>query len=454
MPALFFGYLVMTSSVILRHGLLKAVLLAALVVLSLPAVALAEQDAAEGDDGGPLSIDRRRPQFSKDFAYFVYPIAGNIPGLGTAAGVGATVANIMQTNADFTGFYVDGDFKATGAVAGDLHLLTERLVASVGSYTYKVSPMIFRRGMDSSKDDYILPFWDGYSNLGQLTLTFSERRYEFYARYMNSSGSLTKMLDKNHNEFSNIDKSTHTENSLSMGFTLDFTDDVQDPRNGLRIEGVRRSTFERQFMTSQFDIYDLNFTGYLPIGQSSTWVFNGFYSSAEKQSSASTDRNELKNAIGLNCGAIVDPAAKAQCEATEQQFLDDRIAFNQYGMATWLGGTQRLRAYPNGRFFAGKTMFYGTEFRLNITEEKTLMDWFILRGLRTNLQLAFFAEAGSVADSNADLYDKMRYSYGAGFRALFSGVTIRLDVGMGDEGAQVQLFLDYPWSVLSIDRPG
>jgi hypothetical protein len=336
----------------------------------------------------------------------------------------------------------------------DVHVVPERLVMNFGSYTYKVSPMIFRRGMDSSKGDYILTFWDGYSNVGQLALTFDERRCELYARFMNSSGKLDRILDKNHNEFANVDRSLHTENSLNLGFTLDLTDDEQDPRRGTRAEGVRRSTFEQQYMTSKFDIYDMNLTAYLPVGVSSTWAFNAFYSSAEIQSSATTDRTKLKNAIGLNCAAIPDPAAKAQCDATEKQFLDDRIAFNQFGMASYLGGTQRLRAYPNGRFFAGKAAFYGTELRLNLTDEKTLMDWFFLRGLRTNLQVAFFAEVGGVADSNADLHKQMRPAYGVGFRALFSGVTIRLDAGFGDEGSQMQLFLDYPWSLFSVDRPG
>ena len=425
-----------------------------LLSLLLPSIGFAEEAGDGADVKESHYIERRRDQFSKDFAYFVYPIAGSIPGLGTASGVGATVANIKETNVDFTGFYIDGDFHATGLAITDLHIIPERLVLNAGSYTYKVSPMVFRRGIFSSKDDYILPFFEGQSTPAQLTMTFSERRYEVYARFMNSSGSLTKVLDKNHNEFSNIDKSVHTENSLNLGFTVDITDDVQDPRKGGRVEGVRRSTFGQQYMTSQFDVYDLNLTAYFPVGVSSTWVFNTFYSAAEKVASASTDRTEVQNALGLSCAAYTDPEAKAQCEVAQQQFLDDRVAHNQYGEATWLGGTQRLRAYPNGRYFGGKVIFYGTELRLNLTDERTLVDWYLLRGLRTNFQVAFFGELGSVAETNADLHVKLRPSYGAGFRALFSGVTIRLDLAFGDEGGQLQLFLDYPWSMFSIDRPG
>jgi outer membrane translocation and assembly module TamA len=80
------------------------------------------------------------------------------------------------------------------------------------------------------------------------------------------------------------------------------------------------------------------------------------------------------------------------------------------------------------------------------------MDWYVLRGLRTNVQLALFAETGSVSDVTEDLHKKLRSSYGAGLRVLFSGATIRLDFATGDGGGEVQLFLDYPWSVFSVDR--
>ncbi|MBI3581205.1 MAG: hypothetical protein HY098_03880 [Nitrospinae bacterium] len=422
-------------------------------MLFVPSTGYGEEPTDGGDNRERHYIERRRDQFPKDFAYFVYPIAGSIPGLGTAGGAGATVANIAQTNLDFTGFFIEGDFHATGMAITDLHIIPERLVFNGGWYTYRVSPMVFRRGINSSRDDYILPFFEGEATPVQLTLTFDGRRYEFYARFMNSSGSLTKVLDKYHNEFSNVDKSVHNVNSLNLGFTADITDDVQDPRRGARLEGVRRSTLEQQFMTSQFDVYDLNLTYYLPVGLSSTWAFNAFYSTAEKVAAATTDRTELQNALGLSCTGYTGQAL-TQCQTAQQQFLDDRVANNEFGTATWLGGTQRLRAYPNGRFFAGKAVFYGTELRLNLTDEKTLVDWYILHGLRTNFQLAFFGELGGVADSDAELHAILRPSYGVGFRALFSGVTIRLDLAFGDEGSQMQLFLDYPWSMFSVDRPG
>ena len=441
----------------------RGALFGLLILCAFPAISLAEDTtaAAVAEDASMPSmketkhgIERRRDPFSTDFAYFIYPIAGNIPGFGAATGAGATLANIGGTQTDFTGFYVTGDFTAGGATLLDIHLIDRLLIFNTGYYTYKVAPKIFRRGIDSDQNDYILPFFEGSATVGQLTLTFDERRYEVYARWVNDSGAVDRVLDRYGNEFASVDKRLQTENLLNLGFTVDITDDVQDPRKGFRAEGVRRASMEQRFMTSRFDIYDLNLTGYVPVGQSSTWAFNAFYSTAERQAAATTDYATLQGAMGLQCGAIANPAAQAQCHATETQFINDRIAYNEYGIATPLGGTQRLRSYPNSRFFGGKSASYGTEFRWNLTDERTLMDWWFLRGLRTNLQVAFFGEVGSVADTWGDLHRRFRYSYGSGFRALFSGVTIRLDFGFGDEGAQMQLFLDYPWSVFSIDRPG
>ena len=47
--------------------------------------------------------ERRRDQFGKDFGYYIYPIAGEVPGLGTATGIGASVLNIAGNDTDLIG---------------------------------------------------------------------------------------------------------------------------------------------------------------------------------------------------------------------------------------------------------------------------------------------------------------------------------------------------------------
>jgi len=402
---------------------------------------------------GLFGMERRRDQFAKDFAYFIYPIVGSVPGLGSAAGGGATATNLMGTDTDVTGFYVKGDFEATGAALLNLHLLPERLLFNAAYYNAKVAPQQFRRGADSSKDDYILPVTESDVLVGQLALSFYERMFEVYARYAAGSFSLSRVLDSEGNEFANIDTGVKGFRVLNIGLTLDITDDVQDPRKGVRFEANRQTPFFDDPLSSKFDVYNYNLTGYLPVGKQSAWAFNAFFSQARITSQATTDREELRRESGLRCESIADPAERTRCEQTENQFLDEAIAGNRFGRATALGGTQRLRSYPNGRFYAGNAVFCGTELRWNVTEERTLMDWLFLRGLRTNLQLAFFAGTGGVADHTGDLHRDMRSSYGVGFRLLFSGVTIRLDYAIGDEGDEFQFFIDYPWSMFSVDNP-
>ncbi|GMT42056.1 MAG: hypothetical protein IEMM0002_0467 [bacterium] len=425
-------------------------------MLALLAIAAPVHDASsqgEADSTNLLNIERRREQFPKDFSYFVYPIAGRIPGLGTAAGGGVTVTNIKETNVDVTGFHVDGDFRATGLAVLDVHLIPERLILYSGYYLFKVAPMQYSRGIDSSKDDYILPEAEGQVFVGQLTLSFRDRMFEVYTRYGHGVEKLNRVLDKNGNEFSNVDKNWRTFNVLNLGFTLDMTDDIQDPRKGIRMELVRAGILDTAGGNSSFNVYDYNLTAYVPVGRHNTWAFNIFFSDPVRQSAGTTDRDELRSELGLQCGSIPDPTARGECEAVENQYLDEWVASNRYGRATALGGTQRLRSYSNGRYYAGHSIFYGTEFRWNLTEERKLIDFFFFKGTRTNLQLAFFGGIGSVADSQGDLQNKMRSSYGVGFRVLFSGVTIRLDYAVGGEGGEMQLFFDYPWSMFSVDNP-
>ena len=101
-----------------------------------------------------------------------------------------------------------------------------------------------------------------------------------------------------------------------------------------------------------------------------------------------------------------------------------------------------------GRYYAAHTLAAGTELRWNLTEEFTPFNIFVASGVRTGVQVAFFAEGGTVADLVEDLDKDWRYSYGTGVRfILASGFVVRLDLATGDEGMQPNLIFQYPWSV-------
>ena len=139
--------------------------------------------------GNAGAVERRKDQFGRDFGYYLYPIVGEIPGLGRAAGVGASVLNMGGGDTDFTGYYVRGDIKATGAALLDYHMLPQRLIFDVGYNDYRVAATAYNRGIDSDPVDVIRPKVEGRYLLGQMTLTFDERRYEMESRGLDHCSS-------------------------------------------------------------------------------------------------------------------------------------------------------------------------------------------------------------------------------------------------------------------------
>jgi hypothetical protein len=403
---------------------------------------------------GADSVERRRDQFGKDFSYFVYPIGGDIPGLGSAFGAGATVLNIAGSDADFTGFKVSGDFDAAGYTLLDVHLLPKRLLFDIGWYDFEVAPVQYRRGIESAKDDYILPKVQGSYWQSQVTLSFDERRIELYYRLGIGESRLLEVLDADGNAFPAIDTGWQDARFSTLGVTLDYTDDRIDPRRGSRFEIAGRMFHDDDPLRSDYLTMDYNLTGYVPARRIDTLALNLFYSRAHIIHQATTDFETLRTERGLECDQFPAGPDRDRCLVTETKLINDLVAQNTYGNATALGGTQRLRSFANGRYYAGQAVSYGIEYRWNLTDEYTPFDIFFAKGIRTGLQVAFFAEQGSVADHFSDLWKDRRTSYGTGFRVVLSGVVIRADYAAGDEGREFILFINYPWSMFSVDSPG
>lgn len=400
------------------------------------------------------AMERRRDQFGKELSYFFYPVGGEIPGLGTAYGIGASVLNMAETDMDFVGYYIRGDFDASGATLLDMQLIKKRLIFDLGYNDFKVAPIVYERGILSDPKDFIQPKVDGAYLLGQLTLSFSERQYEYYYRQLNGYNRVLQILDNAGNSFDLKDTSRRNILLHTIGASIDYTDDKLDPRRGVRFETAAKLPYERDTLYSEYLVSDNNLTAYLPSRSSDTWVFNVFYSRAIVTRKGSTDFNALKQEIGLGCEQRPPGPDQDSCLAAEKENIDQTIASNRYGTATAVGGTQRMRSFDNGRFYAGQALSYGLEYRWNITDEYTPFDIIIAKGIRTGIQMAAFLEQGTVADEMVDLLRHRRTSYGVGFRLLLTGVVIRADFARGDEGNKFQLFITYPWSMFSVDNPG
>lgn len=87
------------------------------------------------------------------------------------------------------------------------------------------------------------------------------------------------------------------------------------------------------------------------------------------------------------------------------------------------------------------------EYRWNLDTGLSDIDIVILQDIAQAVQIAFFAEQGSVAEEIGDLGKIVRSSYGLGTRLVTgSGAVYRFDVATGDEGQEVILFFEYPWN--------
>ena len=397
---------------------------------------------------------RREKTFDYTPSYFIYPLAGEVPGLGSSKGVGATINNMGGSDVDFTGVKLWGDFDVSVLSLLNIHILKERLVLDIGTYEYDVAAIQFDRGQKSDPDNYIIPFVEGKGSFAQLTLNFYERMFEFYIRGTTDKNQVKSIYDKDGTAFANVDTSEFSSSSFDYGILLDFTDHRYDPRKGFRLEGLVKNPKSEDDYLSSYYITDINFTGYIPVGKLSSLAFNYYMSDAHIIDQESTNYNELKQNIGLNCEAIPSSQsiARQECLNAEDKRIKDRIAMNKYGRATPLGGSQRLGSYENARFTAGHSRFMGTEFRWNVNNEKSNFNYLIMKGVRTGLQLAAFAGVGSVSDKLEDI-DYNIESYGLGARLIFEGGTVfRCDWATGNEGDKITLFVDYPWGLNPVDN--
>jgi hypothetical protein len=112
-----------------------------------------------------------------------------------------------------------------------------------------------------------------------------------------------------------------------------------------------------------------------------------------------------------------------------------------------LGGLERQRAYPSNRYHDRSAINYSAEYRYmprwnpfpNIPlVNKLYIPWW---------QWVAYAELGRVADnwSFSDLHKKMKYSVGGSVRLMVYELVIRVDMGVSEEGGEVQMFFNHPF---------
>jgi len=393
------------------------------------------------------AVERRRDQFSKAPGYYIIPMPYSLPGIGEGFLLGVSYTNMNDTHSDVIGFALGGAIEGAGILSIDNHLIKNHLIFDVGLQRLsQVSVQSYSsRGMSGSKDDYtILELNDTEYYSMRLTGTWLDRMLEVYGGAIEGESRLGAIRDNDGNLILNTSNAvTDSPTVYNLGFRLDWTDDYLDPRRGVRYQLARWWTDNDDLSDPEYYQLEHNLTGYIPIGKRSTIALNYFQSDAHVTRQGETNFATVEAEQGLNCS---DPGLTAEQQALCTQVINNIIAHNTYGTAESLGGWGRLRSYPDGRYKGAHTQFVGAEFRWNLTDEFTPFDIWIAKDVRTTIQVAFFYERGTVADTRSELGDTWRESYGVGARMVTaSGLVIRGDVADGDEGVEVSVIIGYPW---------
>ncbi|HET7765105.1 MAG TPA: BamA/TamA family outer membrane protein [Burkholderiales bacterium] len=410
---------------------------------------LAPAVSADPGGSGLGAPERRRDQFPKEYGYAIFPYPYSLPGIGSGLSLVAGALNIGDSYTDAYAIAFTGDVKGGAVGLGDLHLIPRTLILDVGysSLSRAAFQSYSQRGMNTGKNDFsIAEVTDSDYFGGRLTATFLDRRFELYTAWFESAARLKSIRDNQGNLILEAqDPPRDRGHTTIFGTRFDLTDDYTDPRRGLRAD-VTHTQSPPKGSGPDFYVMDYSVTAYIPVARWNTVAINLLRSDAFVTRQGETDPAALQAQLGLDCASIPDPAQRQTCN----EVITTTAAANQFGTATQLGGFSRLRSYPQGRFKGAHTLFLGAEYRWNLTDEATPFDIFVMKGVRTSIQLAFFYETGVTSDSRDDLYrrSEWRDSYGAGFRIVTgSGVVFRADVAHGKEGFNAAIFIGYPWEL-------
>jgi hypothetical protein len=436
-------------------------------VLSLAVVAASASFSAtaveqDGEGGGdtrvttasssslsPYAPARRKAQFPEGSAYALFPYPYSLPGIGSGLSVVGGVMNVSDTYTDAYGIAFGGDVKGAAAAIADIHLVPRRMIAEVGyGRLSRASVQSYsQRGMGAGRDDYrLLEFGESEFYGGRLTSTFFDRRFEVYGAWYGAAARLTAVKDNDGELIAAAQNAPKNRGHTTMlGTRLDLTDDYADPRRGVRLDVSRTASPPRGAGASYY-VMDYNASAYLPLGKRSTWAFNLLRSDAVVEKQGITDPAALEDETGLHCSLLTDPMQRGFCD----EVIANMAADNRYGTATQLGGFNRLRGHPQGRFKGAHTLFFGSEIRWNLNEDHEPFDIFFMKDVRTLVQVAFFYETGVTSDQRGDLTDRrqLRDTAGAGLRIVTaSGVVLRGDVGFTSDGPGAAVFIGYPWEL-------
>ena len=389
-----------------------------------------------------FEIERRRDQFTKQYGQLFAPLPYSLPGLGTGLLLVGSFANIADTNTDFALIGGVGDAQFVFTFLDELFIAPDLLYLQyLKAHGFKFAINQYNsRGMDTEKNDFkyaIGNYWD--FDAPTFKLTFYDRMLEFGLGLNKQKGKFEKFVAPDEDDPTKQGETVATfdppleqtiSDKVEFSARIDYTDDYKDPRKGIRNIFYYDIQNASKDSDPSFDVVTNDLQIYIPVLEKSTIVFDLQTSDAIVKKKGETDYNILLS-------EIKDPSL-----AKSQQQI------NSNGTATFLGGGDRLRAYPQGRFQGAHMLYFATEFRWNFSESGGgQFDSLFFQDLVDDMQVAFFYENGSISEEKSDLGKISKSSFGTGFRLVnASGNLYRADVASGDEGTNISLIIQYPWT--------
>ncbi len=400
-------------------------------------------------------IDRRREQFNNQYGQLFVPLPYSLPGLGTGLLFIGNFGNISDTTTDFAVIGGIGDAEFVFTFLDELFLAPDLLYLQyLRAHGFKFALQQYSsRGMNTSKNDFkygIGNSWDLDSPT--LKLIFMDRMLEIGLGFNKQSGKFQKFVAPDENDPTKQGETVakfdpgleiNIANKIELSTRIDYTDDYRDPR-----KGIRNSLFlDRQTATTSsepsFDVVTNDLQIYIPVLEKSTIVFDLQISDAYVTKKGETNIEVLKNKNGYNLCY-----SNSACEVNAENLANTELSVNSNGTSLSLGGGDRLRSFPEGRFQGAHTIYYAAEFRWNYSSSGgEQLDLFFIRDLVEELQVAFFLEQGSVSETKSELGKTVKTSFGSGFRFLSgSGNLYRADFATGNEGPNFSVIIQYPWT--------
>tara|TARA_B110000902_G_C14256795_1_gene568208 strand:- start:879 stop:2126 length:1248 start_codon:yes stop_codon:yes gene_type:complete len=390
-----------------------------------------------------FEIDRRREQFNKQYGQLFLPLPYSLPGLGTGLLLIGNFGNIADTTTDIAAIGAIGDAEFIFTFLDELFIAPELLYLQyLRAHGFKFAFQQYSsRGMNTSKDDFQYGIGNSYDlNAPTLKLTFMDRMLEIGLGINKQSGTFQKFVNPDESDPTKQGETVaifdpgleiNIANKIEFSTRIDFTDDYKDPRRGIRNSlFIDRQTAKTSSEPS-FDVVTNDLQIYIPVLEKSTIVFDLQISDAYVTKKGETNLEVLRIKNGGN-----------------ENLTNAELASNTNGTSLSLGGGDRLRSFPEGRFQGAHTIYYAAEFRWNYSSsggEK--LDLFFIQDLVEELQVALFFEQGSVSEAKSELGKTVKTSVGSGFRFLSgSGNLYRADFATGNEGPAFSVIIQYPWT--------